>query len=190
MPAIISLRSTFFPLPFSIIFINNPTTGKKETINLLITGYNSHTWRKALSNEFERLAKGVVGLVTATETIEFIHKHEEVPHNKKVTYANMVCDYCPLKSEPFRVRLTIGGNRLPYAHNASSPAATLLKTKLILNSTISDADKGARFFATDLKDFFLATPMDEPEYMRLHSKYFFDDIKHEYDIASKISSDG
>ena len=31
--------------------------------------------------------------------------------------------------------------------------------------------------------------MDEPEYMRLHSKYFFDDIKNKYDIASKIASD-
>ena len=32
--------------------------------------------------------------------------------------------------------------------------------------------------------------MDEPEYMRLHSKYFFDDIKSKYDIESKIASDG
>ena len=57
-----------------------------------------------------------------------------------------------------QVCLTVGGDRLPYAHDAGSPAATLLEAKFMLNSTISDADKGARFFVTDLKDFFLATP--------------------------------
>ena len=102
----------------------------------------------------------------------------------------MVCNYRPLKMEPMRIRLRVGGDYLPYANDAGSPAATLLEAKLILNSTISDTDEVARFFATDLKDFFLATPMDEPEYMRLHSKYFFDDIKHEYNIESKISSNG
>ena len=102
----------------------------------------------------------------------------------------MVCNYRPLKAEPMRVWLTVGGDRLPYANDAGSPAATLLEAKLMLNSTISDADKGARFFSADLKDFFLATPMDEPEYMCLHSKYFFDDIRNEYDIDSKIASNG
>ena len=53
----------------------------------------------------------------------------------------MVCDYCPLKAEPMQVCLTVGGDHLPYAHDA--PAATLLEAKLMLNSTISDADKGA-----------------------------------------------
>ena len=102
----------------------------------------------------------------------------------------MVCDYRPLKTEPMRVCLTVGGDRLPYANDAGSPSATLLEAKLMINSTISDADKGARFFAMDLKDFFLATPMDGPEYMRLHSKYFFDDIQSKYDIDSKLASNG
>ena len=86
------------------------------------------------------------------------------------------------------VWLTVGGDRLPYTNNAGSPAATLLEAKLMLNSTISDANKGACFFSADLKDFFLVTPMDEPEYMRLHFKYFFDDIWKEYNINSKIAS--
>ena len=50
--------------------------------------------------------------------------------------------------------------------------------------------KGATFFAADLKDFFLAMPMKECEYMRIHSKYFFEDIRKEYDIESKIAPDG
>ena len=62
----------------------------------------------------------------------------EVPYGKKVTYANMVCDYRPLKSDPFRVRLTVGGDKLEYLDNVASPTATFLETKLLLNRVISD----------------------------------------------------
>ena len=63
----------------------------------------------------------------------------------------MVCDYRPLKSDPNRVRLTVGGDRLDYFDDAASPAVTLLETKLLLNSVISDSTKGARFMTIDIK---------------------------------------
>ena len=66
-----------------------------------------------------------------------------------------------MKAEPHRVRLTFGGDKLNCPYDAGSPAASLLETKLILNSTISDARKGARFLSADLKDHFLASPMEE-----------------------------
>ena len=101
-----------------------------------------------------------------TYTIDFVHQHE-VPPDKKVTYGNFICDYCPLKTEPYRVCLTVGGNQLPYDDDAGSPAASLLETKLIINITISNADKGARFLCADLKDHFLASPTKNPEFMRI-----------------------
>ena len=76
-------------------------------------------------------------------------KRSEVPADKTITYANMVCDYRPLKEEKFRSRLTIGGDKLPYDDETASPAADLLETKIFLNSTISDAHKGARFMGID-----------------------------------------
>jgi hypothetical protein len=93
------------------------------------------------------------------------------PSDKKVTYGNFICDYRPLKSESYRVRLTVGGDKLPYEDDAGSPAASLLETKLLLNSTISDAEQGARFLCADLKDHFLASPMANPEYMRIKYKH-------------------
>ena len=62
----------------------------------------------------------------------------ELHCHKKVTYANMVCDYRPLKIEQYRVRLTVGGDKLNYLYDASFPAATLVDTKLLLNSVISE----------------------------------------------------
>ena len=74
--------------------------------------------------------------------MRYIHKRG-IPKGKKVTYANMVCKFRLLKTEKYRVPLTIGGEKLDYDRDTASPAANLLGTKIILNSTISDADKDA-----------------------------------------------
>ena len=114
----------------------------------------------------------------------------KVPSDRIVTYDNIVCDYRPHKQEKHRVRLTVDGDRLPYNDNVSSPAASLLEAKLLLNSTISDAYKGAQFMTLDIKDFFLQTLMERPEYMRIHSKYFSQDMKSKYSISSLVTEDG
>jgi hypothetical protein len=121
--------------------------------------------------------------------MEFIPFHH-VPKNKKVVYANMVCDHRPHKTEKYRVRLTIGGDVLDYFGSTASPAASLIETKLILNSTISDSHLGARFCTIDIKDFFLQTIMNDAEYLRIHSKYFLDDIHQRYNIDKIIANDG
>ena len=54
----------------------------------------------------------------------------------------MVCDYRPLKEEKYRVRLTIGGDKLEYDNETASPTANLIDTKNLVNSTISDAHQG------------------------------------------------
>jgi hypothetical protein len=164
-------------------------SGRKETIDSLLNGKMKATWAIAISNELGRLSQGIQDRVVPTDTIDFIKK-SEIPNNKKVTYANFICDYRPLKSEPYRVRLTVGGDKLECEYDAGSPAASLLESKLIINSTISDAHKGARFLSADLKDHFLASPMEETEYMRIHSKYFLQDMREQYDIQNLIDQDG
>ena len=94
----------------------------------------------------------------------------------------MVCDMMPLKTEKFRVHLTVGGDQLQYLDDTASPAATLLETKILLNSTVSQSANGARFMTLDIKDFFLQTLMKRPEYMKINSKYFLEDIRNKYKI--------
>ena len=118
-------------------------------------------------------------------------KKESIPKHRKVTYSNFVCDYRPLKSEPFRVRMTVGGDKLDYTSETASPAASLIETKLIINSVISDHSKfNSKFCAIDLKDFFLKTPMTTPEYLRIHSRYLSTEFKKEYELGNMIDSDG
>ena len=52
------------------------------------------------------------------------------------------------------MRLTLVGDVLDYDGNASSPVVCLLEAKLLLNSFISDADKGTMFMSAELKSFF------------------------------------
>ena len=109
--------------------------GNKETIDSLLAGPHSATWWTELANELGRLTNGVHGRVRATNTIRFILR-SDIPSDRKITYANFICDYPPHKSEPYRIRLTVSGDRLDCPGDTSSPAASLLETKLLLNSTI------------------------------------------------------
>ena len=150
----------------------------------MLNGKNKIIWTQALSNEIGRLAQGNDAGVDYTDCFEFIHKHE-VPAGRKVTYANFVCDHRPLKPEPFRIRLVVGGDKLDYFEDAGSPAASMLETKLLVNSVISNAHDGARFMSCDLKEFFLASTMERPEYMRIPWKYIPDDIRRKYELEGK-----
>ena len=132
--------------------------GNKQTLDSLLTGPTSDIWLKALSNELGRLTNGNIHGVTPTQCMQFI-AHNKVPTNKKVTYANFVCDHRPLKAEPWRIRLVVGGDRLDYTLDSGSPTTTLLETKILINSVISDAARGDRFACCDIKDSFLASPM-------------------------------
>ena len=72
----------------------------------------------------------------------------------------------------------VGGDRLLCVKDAGSPSSNLLETKVMLNSTISDANRGARFISLDIKDYFLTTPMRDPEYIQVPYKYFLPDIRN------------
>ena len=127
--------------------------------------------------------------MSSTDIIEFIHKNQ-IPKGQPVTYAAFTCNYRPLKSETHRIRLVIGGDKFVYEFDAGAPAASLLEIKLMINSIISDAHRGARFMSCNLKDFFLATPMQKAEYMRIPWKNIPEDIKKKYDQHNKKTKDG
>ena len=90
----------------------------------------------------------------------------------------------------YRVRLTLGGDKLECSYDTTSPEASLLETKLLINSVLSDAHKGAFMITIDLKDFFLQTVMEDLEYMRIHNRYFSRDIRKQYNIDAIVANDG
>ena len=107
----------------------------------------------------------------------------QAPHNKKVTYAVIVYNYRPLKDEKFRV------NKLLYHVNVRSPAADLLEIKMLLNSAIYDAKRGARCMCLHIKDYFLETPMQHPEFIRVKLKHTLPGVRCCYNIDEIATKD-
>ena len=111
----------------------------------------------------------------------FTTKHR-VPKDRKITYANFICNIRPQKSETHRVCLTAGGNKLDYPGDPSSPAVSLLNMKIHINSTISRAKHNARYMCIDIKNFYLGTPMKYFQYIRIHKKIIPQEVLDKYDI--------
>ena len=133
--------------------------GKLASLRTLLKGEDAKIWNRSTANEFGRLLPNGVGKfrppaerITGTGTMFPIHR-SNIPHDRKVTYANFVCGIRPQKSETHRIRLTAGGDKLDYPGDPSSPAVSTLDTKTHINSTISDAHKGARYMTLDIKIF-------------------------------------
>ena len=169
-------------------------TGARQTIDKLLASKESEFWKTSLSNEFGRLAQGVEKNrlpkkhVAGISTIFFIPQ-DKFTSNTKVTYANLICDLRPLKSETHRVKMIVGGDKLVYDGDPSSPTISLLNTKIFLNSVISYAHKGERFSSADIKNHHLQSPMKQFQYMHIPLKYFTDEIRQEYNIMD-ISENG
>ncbi len=64
---------------------------------------HTKVWSESSANEFGRLAQGVGGKVTGTNTIFFIQK-DHVPINRRnnVMYGSFVCELKPNKEEKHR----------------------------------------------------------------------------------------
>ena len=101
-------------------------------MDTLLRGIHGVAWEQSLTNEWDRLAEGKLKVVKGTKTIEFTSA-SQVPISRKVTYGNFVCDYWPLKTEPNRVRPTVGRDKLDYPFDANSPASNLIDAKILIN---------------------------------------------------------
>ena len=105
-------------------------------------------------------------MVKGTDTIVFIEKCD-VPFDRwrDITYGRICANYRPEKEDPYRIRLTFGGNLINFPGDCGTPTAGMLTVKMLLNSVVSTTD--ATFMTIDIKKFYLCTPMERPEFMRL-----------------------
>jgi hypothetical protein len=93
----------------------------------------------------------------------------------------VVCKVRPEKDDPDRYRITISGNRICYPGDVGTNTALLKLVKLLLNSVLSR--KGARFSTINIKNFYLDTPMPNPEYVRIKILDIPDKFFTEYNLG-------
>ena len=117
-------------------------------------------------NELGRLAQLIGYNIKGTYTIFFTTK-QNIPFERRrdITYVQIVCDYREGKKEPNRARLVVGGNKIKSPIDCGTPTSDLFTVKLLLNSVVSTI--GDKFFTLDIKNFYLNTPMERFEYMRI-----------------------
>ena len=133
----------------------------KETITNYKTLISNPITRKirlkAMAKELRRLAQGR-GDTKGTSTIQFMSHKEiaNIPKGKVVTYTRTVIDFRPQKEDPNHMRITGGGNLINYPHKFTTQMDGLTTTKIMWNSTVFT--RGARYAASDAKNFYLATP--------------------------------
>ena len=167
MPSLPPLKTSILQEQANASFLHPSTNhiycedGKKETLASLLRDLNKSRWSKALSNKIDLLVQSNIHGIKATDTIVFI-RQEDVPRGRDVTYAFFVCDHRPLISEQWRVQCVAGVDGLSYPGDPASLAANLINTKLPVNSTISNTNRGARFVSADLRDHVLASKMGWP----------------------------
>ena len=141
----------------------NPDTGKIAEYRELSQSSEGAIWQNSNCEEIGRLAQGY-GTIEGANTIHFISR-SAIPRGRKAAYLRVVSAYRPEKANPHRIRWTVGGDKVDYPFEVSTKTADLTTAKLLFNSVLSMPE--AKFFGIDLKDFYLGTPMDRYEYMRI-----------------------
>eukprot|EP00804_Cyclotella_cryptica_P007134 CCRYP_020036-RA/>CCRYP_020036-RA protein AED:0.40 eAED:0.41 QI:0/0/0/1/0/0/3/0/479 len=139
--------------------VRNDETGElMEYCHLVANPKYRDTWKNAYGKELGRLAQGLPSIIKGTDTIVFIQR-THVPQDrwKDVTYGRIVANFRPEKDDPYRIRLTVGGNCINFPGDCGTPTADMITVKILLNSIISTVNA----------KFYLNTPMERPEYMRL-----------------------
>ena len=104
---------------------------------------------------------------------------EDIPHGRKISYYN---PQTRIKvkddgSKEYRVRGTYGGNISDYYGPKAGSTADMTSIKVLLNATVSE---GAEWMTMDIKDFYLGTPMDRKEYMRIQLDQIPEGSKKKY----------
>ena len=150
-----------------------------------LKGPDAAIWENAVAMEVGRLAQGVPGVVDGTNTMRFI-PHSAKPPDRISSYCRTVCSINMNKSETHRVRLTYGGDRSDYDFEVSTPTADITTVKLHFNSILSTP--GAKHMTLDLKNFYLNTPMERFEYMRIPIAIIPPIIIKHYDLLPLITN--
>ena len=149
----------------------------------------SATWTKAGAKEIGQLAQGIPGVVEGTDTFHFM-KYDNIPSDRKkdVTYARICCNLRPEKEDPYRVRITVGGDRINYPFDVGTPTADMQLVKLLFNSVVSTPN--AKFMSLDISNFYLMTPMKRYEYMRMKLEDIPEEIIVLYNLRDKVDAKG
>jgi hypothetical protein len=133
--------------------------------------------------QFERAhAEEFIRLIETWQAMHFVPASTKPPNVKATYYSPQVKVKMSNGELQFRVRGTVGGDKVHYDGYRSSYTASLSTVKLHLNATVSE---GADYITADIKDYYLGSPMpDGPVFMWIPLRLIPQDIQDKYDLLS------
>ena len=105
-----------------------------------------------------------------------------------MAFSKVVCTFNPEKSDPNRTRITISGQNIKYPGDVVTNTVSLDLLKHLLSIFLSC--KGAKFVTFDIKNFYLRTPLDRPEYVRIKLADIPQDFIEKYDLNNFVDANG
>ena len=152
--------------------------GTRLTSTSALKGPDKALWEKAHGEEIIRLIESQTG--------RFIFRHE-MPSDRKAAYYNPQVKIKMKADGPQRrVRGTFGGDQVQYPGVTAAYTAHLETIRVLLNSIVSEH---ASILTADIKDFYLGTPLDRKEYMRINLKHIPLDVQQRYNIVDMVHND-
>ena len=163
----------------------HPVTGKTITQYKKLSNNPllKEIWTTGLGNEVGRMIQGNHKIGTKGTNFIFVMSHVEIsniPRDRVVTYCRLVVDFWLQKENPNRVRMTAWDNILQYPGELTTRTADLTTSKIVWNSVLST--EGARFMGIDIKNFYLGTPLDQFEYMKMPLHLLPEHIIEQYNM--------
>ena len=102
---------------------------------------------------------------------------------KDICHTRVVCEYHPDKDDPNRTRITIAGGHILVHFYVSTPTGSLKLVNLMINSVLSRPN--AQFSAFLIKNFYLDTHMESPEYVRVKLEDIPQELTDKYNLLEK-----
>jgi hypothetical protein len=133
--------------------------------------FHGHDRNTSYANKLGHLCKGIGTspnegkCVKGTNTL-FPIPYDKIPSNchREITYSKVICKVQPEKGDDTNgTRITIGGNNIAYPGDVGPPRGSIELVKLLVTSVLSQCN--ARLATMDLKNSYLNTPLDRPEYI-------------------------
>ena len=178
-----SINPVTAPLPFALAnnALNLDTIERPLTYATALKGPNRLHWLNAEAEEFDRLF--------STNTIKAIHAHEQpVDRRRDTTYYNPQTKEKPNRSGDtvYRIRGTIGGDRINYPGATTALTAAMPVVKLLLQAAVSE---DAHIMTMDAKDYYLNTPLLRPEYLRIPIKFISQQVIDKHNLGVYVRND-
>jgi hypothetical protein len=138
-----------------------------------------------MPKELHQLAQGKEGITVAANTLFFL-SHDKIwriPKDCTITYMCIVINHWPLKDDPNRICITIGGNLIDYPYELKTQTADMVSPKIMWKSIISTPN--AKFGGATIKNMYLQTPLNRYENMKMPLRLMPKDTIKYYRLRKK-----